>query len=81
MESKRKYNAWASWGLILSLLWGFGLFSLMGLIFGAVGARSIKKNIDSQKGMVRAITAMVMGASGILFVLIHLQTIAEMMAL
>lgn len=76
-----KYNNWASWGLFISLLWGLGVFSLIGTLMGLFGYLRLRKRRDIEKGFLRAYMAMFMGVTGVLITLFHLSAIREMMAL
>lgn len=78
------YNAWASWSLVLSLFWGFGLLSLLGIITSVVGILKLKNKNKAdkiQKGMLRAVAGLIIGVNGIIFTLLHLGSIKEMLAL
>ena len=74
------YNRWASWSLFLSASWGFGLFSLLGIALGIIAILKIKQSEIRQKGMFRAITALVIGANGLIFALVNLSAFKEMFA-
>ncbi len=76
-----EYNRYASWSAILSLLWGFGLFSLLGILFGVIGLRRLRTHPGKQKGFLRAYIGLLFGITGILFILLHLSSFAEMFAL
>lgn len=80
-EKIYNYNVWATWSLFLSAIWGFGLFSIMAVIFAIIAILEIRKSDTKQKGMFRAVTAIVLGANGFIFALVNISAFKDMFAL
>jgi len=59
----RTSNALASWSLVLALLWGFGIFSLLAVIFGHTALGQIRER--RQDGRPIAVVGLVLGYLGL----------------
>jgi len=62
VQQSRPYNGLAIAGLVLSLLWGYGLLSVLAVIFCAASFRQIREEDQGGKGL--AIAGLVIGIIG-----------------
>ena len=58
-DGEKKFNGLAIAGFVLSLLWLYGLGSILGLIFCAIALGKIKRNPEKYKGKGLAIAGLV----------------------
>ncbi len=65
-------NGFSIASLILGIVWGFGLASILALIFGYVAKNEIDKSAGSQRGRTTAIAGIVLGWVGVAILLLFI---------
>jgi len=66
----RTSNVLASWSLVLALLWGFGIFSLVAVIFGHTALGQIRER--RQDGKPIAVVGLMLGYLGLTVAIVPL---------
>jgi len=73
----RTSNALATWSLILALLWGFGIFSLVAVIFGHTALGQISER--GQDGKPIAVVGLMLGYLGLAAAIVPLLFVLILM--
>ena len=72
----QKTNGLAVASLVCSLLWMFGLGSLLAVVFGSISLSQIKRSNHQQRGRGLAIAGVIVGVLGLLGMVVIIVTVA-----